>query len=127
MFFVEREFNGRLEELIDSLIFYLKNGGYVIVADIDIKGILKKALNFDFKQYHIFEICRPQAAKELVGGDDSNGLFLPCKMTVFESNGKIKVRILLSSMMAQEFHSEAVAGIKKYEDDLIRLFNSFTP
>ncbi|MEM4950635.1 MAG: DUF302 domain-containing protein, partial [Thermoplasmatales archaeon] len=74
MLFVEREFDGNFSELMDSLLFHLKNNGYVAVADVDVKGILKKTMNFDFKEYHILEICKPQAAKDLIGGDDNNGL-----------------------------------------------------
>ncbi|MEM0127656.1 MAG: DUF302 domain-containing protein [Thermoplasmatales archaeon] len=127
MLFAEREFSGDFAELMDSLLFHLKNSGYVAVADIDVKGILKRTMNLDFKEYHIFEICKPQAAKDLVGEDDNNGLFLPCKMVAFESEGKVRVRILLSSELTEKFNLGTPDRIKKYENELIGLFNSFVP
>ncbi|MEM1996132.1 MAG: DUF302 domain-containing protein [Thermoplasmatales archaeon] len=127
MLFVEREFDGNFSELMDSLLFHLKNNGYVAVADVDVKGILKKTMNFDFKEYHILEICKPQAAKDLIGGDDNNGLFLPCKMVAYESETKIKVRILLPSELTERFNLGTPDRIKKYENELIEIFNSFIP
>ncbi|MGC8562202.1 MAG: DUF302 domain-containing protein [Thermoplasmata archaeon] len=127
MLFVEREFDGNFDEIIDSLLFHLKDGGYVIVADIDVKGILKKALNLEFKKYHIYEICKPQAAKELIGGDDINGLFLPCKMVAYEDSGKTRIRLVLSSEVAKKFEVAGGKSIKKFEDELVGLLNSFSP
>ncbi len=126
MLYVEREFNGHFEDIIEGLLFHLKNGGYVIVADVDVKGILKRALNFDFKNYHIFEICRPQAAKELIAGNVINGLFLPCKMVAYEDGEKTRIRLVRSSEIAKQFSVEGTSGIRKYEDELVSLFSSFS-
>ncbi|MEM0135742.1 MAG: DUF302 domain-containing protein, partial [Thermoplasmatales archaeon] len=126
MLFVEREFDGIFEDIIEGLLFHLKDGGYVIVADVDIKSIMKKALNFEFKNYHIYEICRPQAAKELIGGDDVNGLFLPCKMVAYEDGSKIRVRLVRSSEIAKKFGIVGSISIKRYEDELVGLLNSFS-
>lgn len=126
MLFVEREFGGNFDDTIESLLFHLKDGGYVIVCDVDVKGILKKALNFEFKKYHIYEICRPQAAKELIGEDDTNGLFLPCKMVVYEDRGKTKVRLVLSSEVAGKFEVTGRNSIRKFENELVSLLDSFS-
>ncbi|MDA8054333.1 MAG: DUF302 domain-containing protein [Thermoplasmatales archaeon] len=126
MLFVEREFDGNFDDTIESLLFHLKDGGYVIVCDVDVKGILKKALNFEFKKYHIYEICRPQAAKELIGEDDTNGLFLPCKMVVYEDRGKTKVRLVLSSEVAGKFEVTGRNSIRKFENELVSLLDSFS-
>ena len=124
MLFVEREFEGNFDDIIESLLFHLKDGGYVIVADVDVKSILRKALNFEFKRYHIYEICRPQAAKELIGEDDTNGLFLPCKMVAYEDRGKIKVRLVLSSEIAKKFEVAGANSIKKFENELVGLLDT---
>lgn len=125
MLFVEREYNGNFEEILDSLLFHLKNGGYVVVADIDIKSILRKALGYDFKNYHILEICKPQAALELIGGDDLNGLFLPCKVVALESQGKTLVRMVRSSEISGKFEMGNSAKMRNYEDELAALMSSF--
>ena len=124
MLFVEREFEGNFDDIIESLLFHLKDGGYVIVADVDVKSILRKALNFEFKRYHIYEICKPQAAKELIGEDDTNGLFLPCKMVAYEERGKTKVRLVLSSEIAKKFEVDGANSIKKFENELVGLLNT---
>ncbi len=126
MLFVEREFGGNFDDTIESLLFHLKDGGYVIVADVDVKSILRKALNFEFKRYHIYEICKPQAAKELIGEDDTNGLFLPCKMVAYEDRGKTKVRLVLSSEVAGKFEVDGANSIRKFENELVSLLDSFS-
>ena len=126
MLFVEREFEGNFDDTIESLLFHLKDGGYVIVADVDVKSILRKALNFEFKRYHIYEICKPQAAKELIGEDDTNGLFLPCKMVAYEDRGKTKVRLVLSSEVAGKFEVDGANSIRKFENELVSLLDSFS-
>ncbi|MGC8617500.1 MAG: DUF302 domain-containing protein, partial [Thermoplasmata archaeon] len=68
-----------------------------------------------------------QAAKELIGGDDINGLFLPCKMVAYEDSGKTRIRLVLSSEVAKKFEVAGGKSIKKFEDELVGLLNSFSP
>ncbi len=127
MLFVEREFPGNFEDTMVRLQSHFKNGGFVTVSDIDVSGMLKKTLNFDFKKYHILGICTPQGAQELIGGNDINGFFLPCKLVAFYDAGKTTVRLMKSSEVASKFYKKNVPGIKKYEDKLAELLNSFSP
>lgn len=126
MYYIEKEYNGELDHVSDNFIAHLRKGGYVIVADIDVKSILKRALNFDFKNYHIFEICKPQAAKEIIGNDDMNGLFLPCKLIIFQDGALTKVRLLKSSDVASHFFDKSAEMIRNYETELIRIIEGFS-
>jgi uncharacterized protein (DUF302 family) len=127
MFHVEKEYEGKLEEVSDKLLMHLRAGGYVVVADIDVKSILKRALNFNFKDYHIYEICKPEAAREIIGDDDLNGLFVPCKMIVYEDGRVTKLRLLKSSVIVNHFYSKGESIIRKYEDELMKVIDSFQP
>ena len=127
MFHVEKEYQGKLDEISDKLLVHLRTEGYVVVADIDVKSILKRALNFGFKDYHIYEICKPEAAREIIGDDDLNGLFVPCKMIVYQDGPVTKLRLLKSSVIVNRFYSKAESLIRKYEDELVKVIESFQP
>ncbi len=127
MLFVERKFSGNFEDIMDGLQSHFKNGGFVTVSDTDVSGMLKKTLNFDFKKYHILGVCTPQGARDLIGGNDINGFFLPCKVVAFYEAGETTVRLMKSSEVAKKFYKENAPGIRKYEDELVELLNSFSP
>ncbi len=126
MFYASREFNADLEDVMSSFLVHIKKDGFVIIADVNVKNILKNALNFEFKDYHILEICKPAAAKEIIGQDDLNGLFVPCKMIIFQEGKVTRIRVLSVSQITDQVYPKASALIKKYEKELFGLIESFT-
>ncbi len=126
MFYASREFNADLEDVMSSFLVHIKKDGFVIIADVNVKNILKNALNFEFKDYHILEICKPAAAKEIIGQDDLNGLFVPCKMIIFQEGRVTRIRVLSVSQITDQVYPKASALIKKFEEELFGLIKSFT-
>ena len=126
MFYASREFNADLEDVMSSFLVHIKKDGFVIIADVNVKNILKNALNFEFKDYHILEICKPAAAKEIIGQDDLNGLFVPCKMIIFQEGKVTRLRVLSVSQITDQVYPKASALIKKFEEELFGLIKSFT-
>lgn len=126
MFYLEKEYNIPLEDVLEKFIFHIKSKGYVVLVDVDVKSILKRALNHEFKKYHILEICNPLAAKEIIGNDDLNGLFIPCKVVIYEDGGVTKLRLLRISEIAQSFHDNGKEIIEKYQNELEDSIQSFT-
>ncbi len=126
MFYAAREFNADLEDVMSSFLVHIKKDGFVIIADVNVKNILKNALNFEFKDYHILEICKPAAAKEIIEQDNLNGLFVPCKMIIFQEGKVTRIRVLSVSQITDQVYPKASALIKKYEKELFGLIESFT-
>ena len=126
MFYASREFNADLEDVMSSFLVHIKKDGFVRIADVNVKNILKNALNFEFKDYHILEICKPAAAKEIIGQDDLNGLFVPCKMIIFQEGRVTRIRVLSVSQITDQVYPKASALIKKFEEELFGLIKSFT-
>ncbi len=126
MFYSGREFQSDLEDVMSAFLMHIRREGYVVTADVNVKSILKNALNQDFKDYHILEICKPMAAREIIGSDDLNGLFVPCKMIVYQDGNTTKMRALRISKITEHFHNEATAIVSKYEKELFSLIDSFT-
>ena len=126
MFYASREFNADLEDVMSSFLVHIKKDGFVIIADVNVTNILKNALNFEFKDYHILEICKPAAAKEIIEQDDLNGLFVPCKMIIFQVGKVTSIRVLSVSQITDQVYPNASALIKKFEEELFGLIKSFT-
>lgn len=127
MFYLEKKYDLNIEQVLDSFIYHIRSKGYVVLADVDVKSILNKSLNYDFKKYHILEICNPNAAKEIIGNDDLNGLFLPCKIIVYEDGNTTKLQLLRISEIADSFFKKGKKAIDKFQSEMEDLVQSFAP
>jgi len=81
----------------------LKKEGFGILTEIDVKEILKKKLDVDFRKYKILGACNPHFAYEALQYEDNIGTMLPCNVVVQEFiNGEVKVSAVdpVASMMA---------------------------
>jgi uncharacterized protein (DUF302 family) len=81
--------------LIQKVTDELKKEGFGILTEIDVKDVLKKKLNVDFKKYKILGACNPAFSYKALQIADKIGLMLPCNTIVTENNsGKIEVSII---------------------------------
>lgn len=91
------------DSAITKVIEELKNEGFGIVTDIDMKETLKKKIDVDFRKYRILGACNPKYAYQALLLEDKVGTMLPCNIVIQEhSDGSIEVSAVdpLASMMA---------------------------
>lgn len=73
----------------------LKEEGFGILTEIDVKATLKAKLNADFPNYVILGACNPTLAHRALGTDPGAGLLLPCNVVVTQDDdGNAVVSIL---------------------------------
>ena len=65
----------------------LKQEGFGIITDIDVKDTLKKKINADFRSYRILGACNPTLAHEALQIEDKVGAMLPCNVVVQDIGG----------------------------------------
>ena len=71
------------EKAIEKVTEELKNEGFGILTEIDVKETLKKKLDVDFKPYKILGACNPPNAYKALQSEEQIGLMLPCNVIVF--------------------------------------------
>ena len=62
----------------------LKQQGFGIITEIDVKQTLKAKIGVDFRNYRILGACNPKLAHEALELEDKIGTMLPCNVVVQE-------------------------------------------
>ena len=104
-YYFNKTLHGTFEEVIDKVTKGLKEEGFGILTEIDIKETLKKKLDVDFKKYRILGACNPPFAYKALQAENKIGTMLPCNVIVQEVEvGIIEVAAVnpMASMMAVE-------------------------
>lgn len=88
------------EEAVQATIDALKEQGFGVLTEIDVKSTLKKKIGADFKRYVILGACNPNLAHKALQSEESLGLLLPCNFIVYEEGDGAVVSALDPGMMA---------------------------
>lgn len=86
-------------EAIGAVTAALKEQGFGVLTEIDVRATLKKKLDVDFRPYTILGACNPPLAHRAVSADLMVGLMLPCNVVVWD-NGDGSVTISAINPMA---------------------------
>ena len=100
----------------------LKEEGFGVLTEIDVRATLKAKLNVDFPDYLILGACNPALAHQALSVDPGIGLLLPCNVVIRQNAGDAVVSILDPEVMLKVVpHAERIEGpMREARDGLQR-------
>lgn len=104
-YYFAQTLSASFDEAVSRATAALKQEGFGIITEIDLKETFKRKLDADFRRYKILGACNPNLALEALKLEDKVGTMLPCNVIVQELGaGKVEVAAIdpVASMQAIE-------------------------
>ena len=76
------------EEAVEKIKSSLKELGFGVLTEIDVKATLINKIDQDFTKYVTLGACNPGLAFQVLSEEINIGLLLPCNVVVFEDPEK---------------------------------------
>lgn len=105
---------GKFNEVIENVTDLLKDEGFGILTQINVKETLKKKLDVDYKEYVILGACNPPLALRAFQAEDKIGTLLPCNVSVIDQGeGNIEVAIMDAENLMSAIGNPALQVLAK--------------
>ena len=102
------------EAAIEKVTGDLKEEGFGILTEIDVKATLKKKLDVDVKPYKILGACNPPFAYKSLQAEEQIGLMLPCNVIVYVNDqGETIVAAINPVASMQAVENENLSEVAK--------------
>jgi len=124
MFDYTVETDKNMDAAIKDLETTLKEEKFGVLWTFDIKEKLQeKGLEFE-KEFRVLEVCNPGEAQKVLNENEMAGYFLPCKIVVYDKNGKTKIGMPKPTSLISMLHDDKLEQFAKdIEDRLIECIN----
>ena len=98
----------------------LKEQGFGVLTEIDVRATMKAKLNQDFRRYVILGACNPELAHRALETELAVGLLLPCNVCLWEEEGGTVVSIAKPEAMFEIVKSAALQPLAAEVDARLR-------
>ncbi len=79
-YYISKKLQNDFEKSIDHVKEALKEEGFGVLTEINVKKTLKEKLDVDFRDYVILGACNPPLAHKALQAEDKIGTMLPCNV-----------------------------------------------
>lgn len=121
-YYLNKTTDYQFDEAVDKITMALKDVGFGILTEIDMKATLKTKLDVDRKPYKILGACNPPFANKALSMEEKIGILLPCNVTIIETeNGKVDISVMDPSVAMSVVENpklESLASVVKEKLEL---------
>lgn len=104
----------------ERVVAALKEEGFGVLTEIDIKATFKKKLDADFMPYTILGACNPKLAHHAISSENSIGLLLPCNVVLYEATpGEVTVEAVDPRAMFELVENDEIGGVAQQVSDML--------
>jgi len=89
----------------------LKEQGFGILTEIDVRATLRKKLDVEFRPYVILGACNPQLAHKALSSELPVGLMLPCNVCLWQEGDGTVLAIQRPDQLFRVVELPALASI----------------
>ncbi|MEJ2055254.1 MAG: DUF302 domain-containing protein [Calditrichaceae bacterium] len=91
-YYISTTLSKSFDEAVEFVTEKLKEQGFGVLTEIDVKATMKKKLDVDFYNYKILGACNPPFAHKALMAEDKIGVMLPCNVILQEKEkGRVEV------------------------------------
>ncbi len=116
-----RQLSVPYDEAVGRVKAALKEEGFGVLTEIDVRDTLRQKLGKEFRRYDIIGACNPTLAHRALEAELQVGLLLPCNVVVYEDGDSTTVAAfdpeaamgLADNPALEEVAKEAKAGLKR--------------
>ncbi len=110
------------EQAVERVTAALKEQGFGVLTEIDVKATMKKKLDVDTRKYVILGACNPPLAYQALEAEPDIGLLLPCNVIVYEdeASGGSVVSIVNPMAMMQVTGNPALNDVAEQADSRLQ-------
>jgi len=107
------------DEAVTSVEKETKNAGFKVLHIHDVTATLKEK-GFKIESFKIIEICNAKSAYAVLQADIKIGLCLPCKINVYQKDGKTYISGMRPIILPQFFPEANLGNLPVEVDEIIR-------
>ena len=108
------------DEAIARLRDLLKEEGFGVLTEIDVKRTLKEKIDKDVEPYVILGACNPKLASRALEIEPDIGLLLPCNVIVSKRGDGTHVGVVNPQSMVDFTSNAALADVSHEADERLR-------
>jgi uncharacterized protein (DUF302 family) len=113
-YYFSKKITGTFEEVENRTRKSLKEEGFGVLTEIDVKETLRKKMGIEFRKYKILGACNPPFAYKALQSEDKIGTMLPCNVIVQEvEKGEVEVAAIDPIASMQAIRNAALEPVAK--------------
>ncbi len=116
--------NGTIDEISERLEAAIQAHKFGVISIVDMNAKLKsKGVAFE-PRCLIYEVCNPHRAKEVLESKLEISVALPCRISLYEENGEIKLATLRPTQVLGMFGDAGLLPVaESVEADIISMMD----